>query len=132
MMVEEEILYPALKLVLSAEEVDEGIIEHNLARNLIFDLMAMTGHEETYKVKVHVLGEEVMHHIDEEDRGLLEHARKTWEEGKIDLDLLGYRLCDRRQDWYDRIAALGDDGLVADVEPVGDAVEEARSPQSVE
>ncbi|MEA3003177.1 MAG: hypothetical protein QOH81_1965 [Sphingomonadales bacterium] len=81
------------------------MVEHDLARTLIIDLVVMTGKEDSYESKVHVLGEEVMHHIDEEDRGLLAHARTAWEEGRIDLVPFGERMRERRQDWYDRVAA---------------------------
>ena len=64
MTLEEDFLYPALKPVIGAEKIDEGIVEHDLAKTLIVDLVHMTGREELYKSKVHVLGEEVMHHID--------------------------------------------------------------------
>ena len=37
MKIEEEILYPALKEVINVEEVDEGIVEHQVARKLMLE-----------------------------------------------------------------------------------------------
>lgn len=105
MIIEEEILYPELKPVIGVDEVDEGIVEHQVAQRLIADIAAMTGEEELYKSKVHVLGEETMHHIDEEDRGLLRDARTAWEQGKIDLVVLGQQMGERRQELYNDVAA---------------------------
>ena len=79
MNVEENVLYPALRAAVGTDKVDEGIVEHDLAKSLIRDLVHMTGGEELYRSKVHVLGEVVMHHVDEEDRGLLRDARTAWE-----------------------------------------------------
>lgn len=125
MKIEEEILYPALKEVISVEEVDEGIVEHQVARNLVVDITRMTGREEMFKSKVHVLGEETMHHIDEEDSKLFEDAKQAWKQGRIDLVELGQRLRARRQELYDRLDSIGRDMDQLKVEmPVGDDIEE--------
>jgi hemerythrin HHE cation binding domain-containing protein len=106
MILEEDILYPALKPVIGIEKIDEGIVEHDLAKTLIIDLVHMTGREELYRFKVHVLGEEVMHHIDEEDRGLLIDARTAWEQGKVDLPILCRKMRERRQELYDVVDTM--------------------------
>jgi hemerythrin-like domain-containing protein len=125
MNIEEEILYPALKEVVSIEEVDEGIVEHQLAGTLIRDILGMTGHEEMFKSKVHVLGEETMHHIDEEDSKLFEDAKQAWKKGRIDLVELGDRLRARRKELYDRLDSLGRDMDQLEAEmPVADDIEE--------
>ena len=125
MEIEEDILYPALKEVINVEEVDEGIVEHQVARNLILDITRMTGREEMFKSKVHVLGEETMHHIDEEDSKLFEDAKEAWEEGKIDLVELGQQLSARCKELYDRLDSMGRDMDQPKVEmPVGDDIEE--------
>ena len=125
MNIEEELLYPALKEVVSIEEVDEGIVEHQLAGTLIRDILGMTGREEMFKSKVHVLGEETMHHIDEEDSKLFEDAKEAWKKGRIDLVELGDRLRARRKELYDRLDSLGRDMDQLEAEmPVGDDIEE--------
>jgi len=105
--------------------VDEGIVEHQLAGTLILDILGMTGREEMFKSKVHVLGEETMHHIDEEDARLFEAAKQAWKRGRIDLVELGDRLRARREELYDRLDAMGRDRDQLEVEmPVGDEIEE--------
>ena len=125
MEIEEDILYPALKEVINVEEVDEGIVEHQVARNLILDITRMTGREEMFKSKVHVLGEETMHHIDEEDSKLFEGAKEAWKQGRIDLVELGQQLSARCKALSDRLASIGREMDQPKVEmPVGDDIEE--------
>jgi hypothetical protein len=123
MTLEEEILYPALRPAIGNGKIDEGIVEHDLAKALIVDLVHMTGREELYRSKVHVLGEEVMHHIDEEDAGLLADARTAWEEGKIDLPLLCLKLQERRLELHDIISTMAR-AREPEIQPVGDAIED--------
>ena len=125
MEIEEDILYPALKEVINVEEVDEGIVEHQVARNLILDITRMTGREEMFKSKVHVLGEETMHHIDVEDSKLFEDAKEAWKQGRIDLVELGQQLSARCKELYDRLDSIGREMDQPKVEmPVGDDIEE--------
>ena len=125
MEIEEDILYPALKEVINVDEVDEGIVEHQVARNLILDITRMTGREEMFKSKVHVLGEETMHHIDEEDSKLFEGAKEAWKQGRIDLVELGQQLSARCKELYDRLDSIGREMDQPKVEmPVGDDIEE--------
>jgi hypothetical protein len=127
-LLEEEILYPALKPVIGIDEIDEGIVEHEVARRLIIDLTRMTGAEELYKSKVHVLGEETIHHIDEEDRGLLRDARKAWEAGKVDLVLIGHQLEVRRDALYGDFSTIASDSGKLEVESMGKAIEDLPNP----
>jgi hypothetical protein len=122
MTLEEDILYPALRPAIGAARIDEGIVEHELAKTLIVDLVHMTGREELYRSKVHVLGEETMHHIDEEDRGLLADARTAWAQGKVDLAVVGQQILARREQLYDAILTLGR-AREPEVEPVGDEID---------
>ncbi|MGF7148989.1 hypothetical protein FHS96_002631 [Sphingomonas zeicaulis] len=118
MTIEEEILYPALKPVIGEEEVDEGIVEHQSGKRIIAELENLDGTEKLYKSKVHVLGEETVHHIDEEDEDLFEDAKEAHAAGKIDLDALGEKLRARQAALYDEIATKGE------AEKTGDAVAE--------
>ena len=127
MSVEEEVLYPALRSAVGADKIDEGIIEHDLAKTLIRDLVHMTGEEQFYRSKVHVLGEVVMHHVDEEDRGLLRDARAAWEQGKLDLHRVWREMLSRQRALFDEIAAAKGRSE-ATVTPCGDMMEEFASP----
>lgn len=110
MTIEEEILYPAVKPVLGDDEVNEGIVEHQSGKRLVAELEQLNGDEELYAAKVHVLGEETIHHIDEEDEDMFEDAKKAHAEGKLDLDAVGEKLRARQKELYDQIGKTGDLG----------------------
>ena len=110
MTIEEEILYPALKPVIGADEVNEGIVEHQSAKRIVAELEQLDGTEELYKAKVHVLGEETVHHIDEEDEDLFEDAKEAHASGKLDLDAIGEQLRTRQADLYNEVSATGEVG----------------------
>jgi len=109
MTIEEELFYPAAKQVGDADEVDEGIVEHGAAKDLIAEIEQLNGDEELFPSKVHVLGEQTMHHVDEEDEELFEEVKKA-KSGKVDFDAIGDQLCARRQELYDEIAQTGETG----------------------
>lgn len=123
MTIEEEILYPALKPVIGADEVNEGIVEHQSGKVMIAELEQLNGDEELFSSKIHVLGEETIHHIDEEDEDLFEDAREAHEAGKLDLDAIGEKLRARQAQLYDQIVATGEIGKTreADAEEVAQA-----------
>ena len=75
MTIEEELLYPTAKEVGETDDVDEGIVEHDAGKTLIAEIVQLSGTEELYKSKVHVLGEQTIHHIDEEDEELFEELQ---------------------------------------------------------
>ena len=110
MAIEEEILYPALKGVLEADEINEGIVEHATGKVLCAEIEQLDGTEELYKSKVHVLGEVTMHHLDEEDEDMFEDAKTAHRAGKIDLDAIGEQLRARQAQLYDEIARDGELG----------------------
>jgi hemerythrin-like domain-containing protein len=118
MTIEEEILYPAVKRLGDEEkdEVDEGIVEHASGKVLCAEIEQLDGTEELFKSKVHVLGEETIHHIDEEDEELFETAKQAAEDGKIDLDTLGDKLRARQAELYNQITRTGETGPTHEAE----------------
>lgn len=110
MTIEEEILYPATKPAIGADEVNEGIVEHQSAKRIVAELEQLDGTEELYAAKVHVLGEETIHHIDEEDEDLFEDAKQAHADGKIDLDDIGGKLRARQKELYDQLGQTGEVG----------------------
>jgi hemerythrin-like domain-containing protein len=112
MAIEEELLYPAVKRLGDEEkdEVDEGIVEHASGKALAAEIEQLNGDEDLFKSKVHVLGEETIHHIDEEEEELFETAKKAARAGKLDLDALGDRMRARQEELYDRVSETGDLG----------------------
>ena len=128
MTIEEQLFYPALKSVIDLGEIDEGIVEHDVSKRLISDIMGMTGREELFRAKVHVLGKGTVRHIDEEDRVLLRDARKAWEEGRVDLVELGMEMSRQRRELFDLVGSAAADTPTIDLELVGETIEEL--PQS--
>ncbi|WP_294391981.1 hemerythrin domain-containing protein [uncultured Sphingomonas sp.] len=110
MTIEEELLYPALKSVIGADEINEGIVEHAAGKVLMAEIENLSGDEELYEAKVHVLGEETIHHIDEEDEELFEYAKQAHRDGKVDLDELGRTLEARQAELYANLEQFGDEG----------------------
>jgi len=112
MTIEEEILYPALKGLGSEEkdEVNEGTVEHASGKALCAEIEQLDGTEELFKSKVHVLGEETVHHIDEEDEDLFETAKQAHDAGKIDLDAIGDKLRARQKQLYEQVEQTGELG----------------------
>lgn len=116
MTIEEELLYPALRPVLSDKEINEGVVEHATGKAIVTELEQLDGTEELFKTKVHVLGEVTMHHVDEEDEDMFEDAKRAHRDGKIDLDALGAELDARRKELYAKIAETGDEGRTGETE----------------
>lgn len=110
MTIEEELLYPAGRKVGEAEEVDEGVVEHHAGKMLAAEIVQLDGTEELYKSKVHVLGEQTIHHIDEEDEELFEEMKEAHAAGRIDLDRLGEEMRARQAELYRKVEASGDLG----------------------
>jgi hypothetical protein len=76
-MLEEEIFYPAFKGKIDDDDYKEAFVEHDSAKVLINDLMS-GGRDDFYDAKVKVLGEEIEHHIKEEEapsKGLFSQCR---------------------------------------------------------
>ncbi|HZZ66660.1 MAG TPA: hemerythrin domain-containing protein [Phenylobacterium sp.] len=95
MQIEEEIFYPASRLYLQDQDiVDEAVVEHAAARDLIDEIEAMAPGEELYDAKVTVLCEQIDHHVEEEEADYFPGVRKTG----MDLNALGARLQARKNE----------------------------------
>ena len=93
MQLEEEIFYPAArKAIKDADMMDEADIEHAAAKDLIAQIEAMKPDESHYDAKVKVLGEEIEHHVKEEEDEMFAKVKKT----KLDLKALGERMSERK------------------------------------
>jgi len=79
---EEEIFYPAVREAIDDDDtMNEAIVEHASAKELIAAIEKMSPDDEMFDAKVVVLGEFVNHHIREEQNQMFPQVRKT------DLDL---------------------------------------------
>jgi hemerythrin superfamily protein len=91
---EEACFYPALRGAGKDyhEMVDEALVEHAAAKELIGQIGAMDTDEELFDAKVKVLGEQVAHHVKEEEGELFPKARQA----KLDLAEIGREMAQRK------------------------------------
>jgi hemerythrin-like domain-containing protein len=94
--IEEEILYPAVRESIKAleDKIDEAVVEHAAAKDLIRQLHDMDPEDDLYDAKVKVLSEEIEHHVEEEEKEMFPQIRKS----DLDLDALGQELAQRKQE----------------------------------
>jgi hypothetical protein len=99
--IEEELFYPpARKETGDKDLLDEAVVEHAGAKTLIAEIEAMEPGQPLYDAKVKVLGEQIRHHVEEEETELFPEVRKT----DLDLDALGAKLAARKAELMDRLA----------------------------
>jgi hemerythrin superfamily protein len=94
---EEELFYPALREALDDDQekmemMEEARVEHDTAKQLIAQLREMEPRDARYAATFTVLGEYVMHHVEEEESEVFKQAKKA----KLDLEALGEQLQERR------------------------------------
>jgi len=94
--IEEEIFYPAVRETIEDGEdmVDEAVVEHAAAKDLIKQLQEMQPDDELYEAKVKVLGEQIEHHVQEEEKEMFPKVRKSG----LDLLALGQEMAMRKQE----------------------------------
>lgn len=74
--IEEEIFYPAARAAGVMEALmDEADVEHASAKDLIAQIRAMSADEDHYDAKVKVLGEQIDHHVEEEQDKMFPKCR---------------------------------------------------------
>jgi len=94
--IEEEIFYPAVREASKETEdmVDEAVVEHASAKDLIAQLQEADPGDDLYDAKVKVLGEQIEHHVEEEEEEMFPKVRKL----KLDLQALGQEMAARRDE----------------------------------
>ena len=94
--IEEEIFYPALRAASkeAADLLDEAEVEHAGAKDLIAQIEEMDPEDDLYDAKVKVLGEQVEHHVGEEEGEMFGKAKKA----KLDLAALGAEMAARKEE----------------------------------
>src|SRR3954454_22469384 len=91
--IEEEVFYPAVREAIErAELIDEALVEHASAKQLISEIEEMDASDELYDAKVKVLGEQVRHHVEEEEDELFPEI----ESSELDLEALGRKMAERK------------------------------------
>jgi hemerythrin superfamily protein len=93
--VEEEIFYPAVRNALPKSDqdmMDEALVEHQAAKDLIEQILDMDPSEDLYDAKVKVLSEMIEHHVEEEEQEMFKKAR----ESRLDMEDLGLQISERK------------------------------------
>lgn len=93
---EEQIFYPACEGKVKEDQLKEGYVEHDAAKLLVAEIEANEdGDDEFFATKVHVLSEEIEHHIKEEEKagGIFAEARQS----DLDLETVGEQLAQRKK-----------------------------------
>ena len=99
--IEEEIFYPAARKAIENDDLlDEALVEHAGAKDLIAQLQDMEAGDELYDAKVTVLGEQIEHHVKEEEGEMFPMVRKS----KVDTAALGREMDDRRTELMAELA----------------------------
>ena len=103
-MIEEEIFYPACDGKIDEDLLKEAYVEHDAAKLLMAEIEAGSGEsDDFFDAKVQVLGEEIDHHVKEEEDELFPEVRKA----EIDTKALGEQLAARKQELMKKYKADG-------------------------
>jgi hemerythrin superfamily protein len=115
---EEEIFYPAVRKAIEEEDLmDEALVEHAGAKELIAQLEEASPDDDLYDAKVTVLGEQIDHHVKEEEGEMFPKAKKA----KLDTEALGAKMLKRKS------ALLETMGLEQEEESEEEAKKPARA-----
>lgn len=98
--IEEEIFYPAARDILDEEDlVDEAVVEHASAKDLIAQLSDMAPDDDLYDAKIKVLSELIEHHVEEEEDEMFPKLKKA----RLDTAALGQQMAERKQELVDEL-----------------------------
>jgi hemerythrin superfamily protein len=104
--IEEEIFYPAVrKAIDDGDLMDEALVEHAGAKELIAQLEDMSPDDELYDAKVTVLGEQIRHHVKEEEGEMFPKAKKA----KVDGEALGVQMTERKAELMAELELVSDE-----------------------
>lgn len=91
---EEKIFYPAVRKAINDEAMmDEALVEHASAKDLIAQIEGMQADDDLYDAKVKVLSEQIEHHVREEEDEMFPKVRKT----SLDLNALAEEMMALKQ-----------------------------------
>jgi hemerythrin superfamily protein len=102
--IEEEIFYPMSRDNLDDEDlINEAIVEHQAAKDLIEQIEGMDPSDEMFDAKVKVLQEQIEHHVGEEEKEMFPKVQKS----DMDLKGVGERLKTRKEELMGQMDASG-------------------------
>jgi hemerythrin superfamily protein len=91
--IEEEIFYPAARKATRDEDLlDEALVEHAGAKHLIGEIESMKPDDALFDAKITVLGEQITHHVKEEEEKLFPEC----ESSKMDVVAVGKQMATRK------------------------------------
>ena len=91
---EETLIYPAIRKKLDEEDImDEALEEHHVAHVLMNELKRMRPSDDRYEAKFKVLGENIKHHVKEEEGTMFPKAEKA----DLDWERLEQKAMDRKK-----------------------------------
>jgi hemerythrin superfamily protein len=103
---EEEIFYPAVrKAIDDSDLMDEALVEHAGAKDLIAQLEDASPNNDLYDAKVTVLGEQIAHHVKEEEGSMFPKAKKA----KLDTEALGATMLKRKMALMEKMGMNAED-----------------------
>ena len=92
---EEEIFYPAVRgAIKDADLMDEAVVEHASAKDLIAQIQDMDPGDDLYDAKIKVLSEQIEHHVKEEESEMFPKVKKT----TLDFAELGRKMLTRKSE----------------------------------
>jgi hemerythrin superfamily protein len=127
--IEEELFYPAVRKAIEDDDLmDEALVEHAGAKELIAQLQAAHPDDDLYDAKVTVLGEQIDHHVEEEEGSMFPQAKGSG----IDTISLGAALLKRKAELLSNpgtppVTAANDEG--GDGQDDHPTYEEASNPK---
>jgi hemerythrin superfamily protein len=111
---EEEIFYPAVrKAIEDSDLMDEALVEHAGAKDLIAQLEDASADDDLYDAKVTVLGEQINHHVKEEEGQMFPKAKKA----KVDTEALGATMYQRKMALREQMGLDDEEAASADAKP---------------
>ena len=120
--IEEEIFYPAVRKPTGKDIMNESDEEHHVAKVLIAELEVMSGKEDHYDAKYHVLSENIRHHIKEEENNMFPKVKSE----SIDLNKLGKKMLARKDQLLKTgVPIFAEEKMVAAIKNKGDSPAQA-------
>jgi hemerythrin superfamily protein len=93
--IEEEIFYPESRRATGDNDLlDEAVVEHAGAKRLIEEIESMEIGDDLYDAKIRVLGEQIKHHVKEEEEELFPEVERS----DMDLKAIGKKLEDKKME----------------------------------
>jgi hemerythrin-like domain-containing protein len=103
--IEEEIFYPAARKATGDEDLlDEALVEHAGAKHLIGAIESMKPGDDLYDAKITVLGDQIKHHVKEEEEELFPEI----EGSKMDVAAIGKQLAARKTELMARSGMMAE------------------------